>query len=456
MKLLVLATAALSLGGAAPDPAATMDELLAEVRDARRAEQKLDAEREADFLSRRDRQAQLLREAEARRAALEAKSRELSAQFDSQEAEIARLGELLSQRQGNLGELFGVTRQVAGDVATVLSQSLVSAQHPGREDGLSRLAASKELPSIQELERMWFEMTREMTETGRVVRFEAAVAAADGQSRKAEVVRIGPFTALAGGSYAVYQPSSRQLVTLGRQPGGDLPDLGHRLEAAASGYVPAAIDPSRGVLLALSVERPSVVERIERGELVGYVIIAVGLLGAALAVFQLGHLLRTRLLVKRQLSRLDQPTPDNPVGRVLLAYKGEAAQLEADAGVVELRLSEAVLREVPALERFQGFLRLAVAAGPLLGLIGTVIGMIVTFQSITESGSSDPRLMATGIGQAMIATVLGLGIAIPLLFVNAGLATLSRQIVQILDEQSAGLLAQSLEQRRLETGARRG
>ncbi len=133
---------------------------------------------------------------------------------------------------------------------------------------------------------------------------------------------------------------------------------------------------------------------------------------------------------------------------MLLAFKGDKNRIEEDAEVAELRITEAVLREVPRLERFQAFLRLAVAAGPLLGLIGTVFGMIITFQSITESGSSDPKLMATGIGQAMIATVLGLGIAIPLLFANALLNSLSRGVVQMLDEQSAGMLAESIEKHR--------
>jgi len=122
--------------------------------------------------------------------------------------------------------------------------------------------------------------------------------------------------------------------------------------------------------------------------------------------------------------------------------------------VAELRISEAVLRELPALERFQGFLRLAVAAGPLLGLIGTVIGMIITFQSITESGSSDPKLMANGIGQAMIATVLGLGIAIPLLFANAALGSLSDGVTQVLDEQSTGILAELVERKNAQGGGR--
>ena len=149
--------------------------------------------------------------------------------------------------------------------------------------------------------------------------------------------------------------------------------------------------------------------------------------------------------VKNQLRFANDPVTDNPLGRVLATFKGDKEKLEQDAEIVELRISEAVMKEVPKLERFQAFLRLAVAAGPLLGLIGTVVGMIVTFQSITESGSSDPKLMAAGISQAMIATVLGLGIAIPLLFANAWLSSLSKSIVQVLDEQSAGLLAERLE-----------
>jgi biopolymer transport protein ExbB len=149
--------------------------------------------------------------------------------------------------------------------------------------------------------------------------------------------------------------------------------------------------------------------------------------------------------VTKQLDTAMSPQQDNPLGRVLSAFRGDSKQLEEEADIVELRISEAVLKEVPKLERFQAFLRLAVAAGPLLGLIGTVIGMIMTFQSITESGSSDPKLMAAGISQAMIATLLGLGIAIPLLFMNAWLATISRSIVQILDEQTTGLLAERVE-----------
>jgi biopolymer transport protein ExbB len=274
------------------------------------------------------------------------------------------------------------------------------------------------------------------------------VVSADGSPGEAEVVRIGPFIAMSEGRYVAYKPDVKALTVLARQPSSELTELAEGVAEARSGYVRAAVDPSRGVLLDLYVQRPNVIERIEKGELVGYVIITVGVVGAVLALYQFIYLLRVRFAVRRQLANLDEPRPDNPLGRVLATFKGDPNRIEEDAEVVELRISEAVLREVPTLERFQAFLRLAVAAGPLLGLVGTVVGMIITFQSITESGSSDPRLMANGISQAMIATVLGLGIAIPLLFVNAGLASMSRGVVQILDEQSTGMLAESLERLR--------
>jgi biopolymer transport protein ExbB len=428
--------------------ATTLDELLEQTRNTRALQAKANAAREAEFLAHQDRQAALLAEAQRARDAAEAKSKQLSAQFDANELLLTELDTRLQQRLGSLGELFGVVRQVAGDGSAVMYSSLLSAQYPKRDEFFAEMGKSKALPSIDELERLWFEIQREMTESGRVARFQTRILAADGAPTEAEVVRIGGFIAMTGGQYLNYLPSVGSLGVLSRQPPAELTGFARGLQEAQGGYATAAVDPSRGVLLAMLVQRPNVMERIEHGEAVGYVIIVVGLIGALVAVYQTFFLIRTRMAVKRQLAQLDRPTSDNPLGRVLSAVRADPLSIEEDAEVVELRISEAVLREVPRLERFQAFLRLAVAAGPLLGLIGTVIGMIITFQSITESGSSDPRLMANGISQAMIATVLGLGIAVPLLFVNAGLVSMSRSLVQILDEQSTGLLAESLEKSR--------
>jgi len=423
-----------------------LDKLVKQMRDA---ESKLAQDREATFRSELQKQEQQAQKALARRNAAEARGNELNKAFDTNQTHLEEMTVLLKQHQGNLGELFGVTRQIAGDAANVLQQSMLTVHYPPEEGRVDRakflvdMAGAKSLPSIVELERMWFELQREMVENGKVVRFKTPVLMPDNTTEEMEVVRIGPFTAVSDGNYLGYIPSKKSLSMLERQLSSEFRSAAEDLQSSTGdGYQKAVVDPSRGALLTRYVERPSFLERIQHGEVIGYVIVGVGLLGVILAAFQYFYLFVTGSAIKAQLAKLSNPDAGNPLGRLILAFSGE--QPAANAEVAELRLSEAVLREVPKLERFQAFLRLAVAAGPLLGLVGTVIGMILTFHAIVASGSSDPRLMADGIGQAMIATVLGLGIAIPLLFINSGLVKLSTGLTQILDEHSQALLAKYL------------
>ena len=400
-------------------------------------------------------QEQMLKLAQAARASAEAASRTALDKYNANELKLVDLNTRMKDSLASLGlsEVFGLARQVAGDSATLLQQSMTTAHITdiGGEDRVTALRALAEAdaaPTAADLKRLWTELLREMTLAGQVSRFTAKVGQPNGGQTEQQVVRIGAFTASAGADYLSFIPELKTFVRLSRQPPADLRELASALAKADGGYVQAVVDPARGALLALYVERPNWLERVHLGGEVTYVILAVGALGILLWAVQFLYLVVVRVGVWSQLRNLDTLSTTNPLGRVLLAFKGDAARIEQEADIAELRISEAVLREVPKLERFQAFLRLSVAAGPLLGLIGTVIGMIVTFQAITESGSSDPKLMANGIGQAMIATVAGLGIAIPLLFGNSILATLSRGVVQILDEQSTGLLAASLERKR--------
>jgi biopolymer transport protein ExbB len=450
-----------SLGaGIAVGQEVQLNELRQAVTRQRDQERQLAQEREQRFRAEMQRMERQAQEAVTRRNNAEARSNALDRQWNDNERRIAETQALLTEREGNLGELFGVTRQVAGDAANQLQQSLVSTQYGTPSDGeeradfMRRLAAARALPSIVELERLWYEIVREMADSAKVAKFRAPVAPLDDPATpddeskmpvEMEVVRVGPFTASSNGTYLGYLPSERTLTHLNGELVGELQALGRNLQAASpdAGYQRAVVDPASGALLSLYVVRPSPLERVEEGEAVAWVIIAVGVIGVLLAVFQAFYLVMTRLAVSAQLKNLNDPRPNNPLGRVILAFRGDGKRIQ-NAELAELRISEAVLREVPRLERFQAFLRLAVAAGPLLGLIGTVIGMIITFRAIVASGTSDPRLMAQGIGQAMIATVLGLGIAIPLLFINAGLATLSRSVTQILDEQSQSMLAENV------------
>jgi len=446
---MILSGALLLLTCASPTlmAATSLDELLEQTRSARTREQQANDEREKKFIAERNKQNELVTTARSTLASERQRGAALQAAYDANEKKLTEMQTQVEQKAGNLGEMFGVVRQVANDFSSVVHNSIISAQYPDREDFVAKLAGAKALPSMSDLERFWFELQREMTESGHIARFKSKVVTPDGKPLETTVVRVGPFNASVQAQYLQYLPAQKQLAIMPRQPTNEFRSAAKRLEDASEGYVSSVVDPTRGVLLSIYAQRPNVFERIERGESIGYVIILVGLVGAALAIYQFFYLATVRGKVRNQLKFPNSPETDNPLGRVLVTFKGEAQRLEKeqDAEVVELRISEAVLKEVPKLERFQSFLRLAVAAGPLLGLIGTVAGMIITFQSITESGSSDPKLMASGISQAMIATLLGLGIAVPLLFANAWLSSLSKSIVQILDEQSAGLLAERLE-----------
>jgi len=438
------------------DKVSSLDQLLNQVESISADEKELFEKRRAEYANAGAQQGALLQRATEQRAALDAKSKELSGQYSANEARINELNSALRDKSSTLGlaELFGVARQVANDSSSILQQSLITTQYPvaegqpARDQVLRQFAASETTPTAKQLEQVWLEIQREMTASGQVARYKAPVVQLGGEAIESEVVRIGPFTVTSGGQFLDYLPALRTLSVLPRALPAEFTDVAKDLESATEGYTRGVVDSARGVLLGLYVERPTLWQRIEKGEAIGFVILFFGILGILAFLAQLFYLSRVRTSVGRQLENLEKPSDDNPLGRVLLAFRGDKDNIEQDADVAELRITEAVLREVPKLERAQSFLRLCVAAGPLLGLIGTVVGMIITFQSITESGSSDPKLMADGIGQAMIATVLGLGIAIPLLFANALLTTMSKSVVQILDEQGAGMLAESIEKQR--------
>lgn len=434
--------------------AQTLNDVLDQARSVREAETALFQQRITDFnaTAAADQQ-RLMREAAATRTQIQAAVQEKTNQFSANDLQISTLNVEMREKANTLGlgELFGLARQVAGDSATVLEQSLINAQYAGEDSRVAFLrdfSQQDTIASIAQLERVWFEIQREMTASGEVARYTGTVVEPNGDALTAEVVRIGPFTATADGQFLAFIPNLSRLSIMPRQlPEEFLADAA-LLHGASQGYVTGVVDSTRGVLTSLYVERPTIEERIEQGESVGYIIIVVGVLGLLAFFYQLVYLVMARMAVTAQMKNLQKPINNNALGRVLLSFKGDSGKIEEDSEVAELRISEAVMKEVPNLERFQPFLRLAVAAGPLLGLVGTVVGMIITFQSITESGSSDPKLMANGIGQAMIATVLGLGIAVPLLFAGALLNSLSRSIVQILDEQSTGILAENIEKRK--------
>ncbi len=441
-RLLLVVALALSL--APPDAAAreaagadALDALLEEVRAGRAAQREANRAREVEFRRRKQEQAQLLAEAQSAREALERRSVELEAKFQRNESEIEELEERLESRLGNLGELFGVVRQVAGDTRAHLQSSLVSAELPGRAAGLDALAESKRLPGLEELTQLWFALQQEATEAGKVVRFRSPVVGTDGRATEREVLRIGPFTALsADGDFLQYTGGA--LRELARPPGRLYARAAARYAAGSEDGV-APIDPSLGSVLALEVQRPTWAEQVERGGFVAYVILAIGAAGLLLALGRLAVLLRTGRSMQRAASG-----PDDPLARVLEVYEHHP---EADTDTLELKLDEAVLRETPRLERGITTIRVLSVIAPLLGLLGTVTGMIRTFQMITLFGTGDPKLMAGGISEALVTTMLGLIVAIPLTFLASLLRDRAKELTEILEERAAGMVAERCETR---------
>lgn len=443
-KGFVLTAVAMAIGlvsvPAQAEPASSVQELLARVRGVVEEQSASDQERLRAFRANRNEQKRLLEESKARLKRLEQRSRELEAAFSRNEKRQAELEADLKEKQGTRGELFGVARQVAGDVRALLDESLVSAEHPGRAAQLKELAEAKEVPSIDQLQKLWLLMQEEMTWSREVSRFEADVVSVDGKTQKMPVTRLGTFTAATGDKFLLWSSTEDVLVELGRQPSASYQDAVEKLARPREGFVKVPVDPSRGTILSLLVETPSFLERISFGGVIGYIVIGLGAAAFLFGLLKLAQLLFARAKVNGQL-RSSSVRKSNPLGRIL-ALSDTSDPLDAET--FEARLEEGVLRESAKLEAGIWVVRVVQVAAPLLGLLGTVTGMINTFQAITLFGTGDPRLMAGGISEALVTTMLGLMVAIPLVLLGNLLSNLSQRIIDILDEQAAGLVADRL------------
>ena len=413
------------------------EQLLQRIRGERAAEVSAMHSREQAFIAERGERAQLLASARDALATQKAEAERLKAEFDRQESLLAEQQQLLTQRAGHLGELFAVVRQSAGDVAGQWQDSLLNAQYPQRLASLKALAESRTLPSAADLDGYWLLLLEDLTASGRVEQLQLPVVAADGTRTPQSVLRVGTFSAYAADAFLRFDAAAGELLAPSRQPSG----LGHVGDYLSSSEAVASlpVDPSRGTLLAQLQRQPSVWDRVQQGGLVGGVILALGAFGLLLAIWRMLFLTAVGRGVSAQMHDLGAPRADNPLGRII-GVLGPKPQL-SDLETLALELHEAILPEPPPLEQRHGLLKLLCAVAPLLGLLGTVTGMIVTFQAITQGGGGDSRLMADGISQALVTTVLGLVVAIPLLFLHTLLASRSKGLIQLLEQQSAGLLA---------------
>jgi len=425
--------------------AVSLDELLEQVKQGRIKDAAENKARIADFQKDRSRQQQLLRNMQAEQVRQEQLSVQLENTFELNDAEIIDLEHALKERLGELKELFGVLQQAAGDARGNFDTSVTQIQFPDRGEWLTEFAqkmgSTTRMPTLEEIERIWFELQREMTESARVIRLNASVVNAQGEEEEREVVRVGLFNVVSDGNYLEYVPETGRLVELQRQPQSRYTGRAEDLQDATEGVHGFGIDPTRGQLLALLVQSPSLMERVAQGKQVGYVIIVLGIIAILIAVWRMLALSATAAKVHRQTKNLEQPG-DNPLGHVI---KIAIDNPDSDVESLELKLGEAILKELPKFNSMLSFLKIISVVAPLLGLLGTVTGMIVTFQAITLYGAGDPKLMAGGISTALVTTVLGLVVAIPTVFLHTLVQSRAKRLTQILQEEAAGMLSERAE-----------
>ncbi|MCE0557152.1 MotA/TolQ/ExbB proton channel family protein [Motilimonas sp. E26] len=418
-----------------------LDDLLQQVKQQQAKNQQTNSQRESDFKGDLAHWRNELAQAQARFDQVKGKADLLNAQFDQQELQLAQLEQDLSLATDNLGEVFGVVRQMTGEFASDFSRSIISTQFPERQTFVAELSQRKALPSLTELEQLWFVLQQDMTESAKVVEFEAAVADPSGITQQQTVVRLGSFNLVSQGAYLVRDEQTGVLQHLTKPVGGDVANTLADWQVNSPSVQGFYFDPAKGDLLTMLARTPTISERITQGGVIGYCILAVLVLGLMIALVRLVRLSRVSLQIHRQMKTANANS-NNPLGRIMAVYQ---AYQHRSTEVLELKLDEAVLREVPALERGNSILKILAAMAPMMGLLGTVTGMIGTFQSITVFGTSDPKLMAGGISMALITTVMGLVAALPLLLIHSVLHGRANRLIILLEQQSIGLIAEQAE-----------
>ena len=430
------------------DVPTNLDKLLELVKEGKSKEQSENTKREAEFKAARDQQDQILKAEQRELARQERIADQLEEEFRKNQEKLRIAEEAYLKQLGSLNELFGHMQSITTDSRVTFESSLTAAEFgKDREkflgDLTQKMGESTELPTIEEIERVWYEIMREMKATGEVSRFTATVINVDGTQTECDVVRVGVYNAVCGNSYLEYVPTKGQYQFLARQPAGRYTSSAGRVSDAdaSSGYVSFSVDPSGpsgGALLANLVQNPSLLERINQGGIIGYIILAIGGITLLYAIYKYVMLYMMGREVEAQLAS-STPNSNNPLGRVL---KVGASHMKETIDRLELKLAEAIMAERPSIERGISFVKIVSVVAPLAGLLGTVTGMIVTFQQITLFGTGDPKIMAGGISQALVTTVLGLVVAIPTTLAHSFLQSSARSVVDVLEEQATGIVAE--------------
>ena len=416
-----------------------LDLLVESVKNTASIRAKEDKERLTKFLSDKNRQQYLLNQMKVNLKNEEDRSVRLTNQYEANDKELSELEEQLTLKLGSFGELFGIVRQTAGESKGQFMLSLTNIEFPERVEFLGDLAERKslDLPTTAELERLWYEILNELNQSGKVKSYNTDILSKSGELVNSDVLRIGVFNSVSNGNYLNLVSEQNLLEFLAKQPDGSIKRSAKRLQNKDVSYREVYIDPTRGSLLSKLIDRAGWLQRINQGGFVGYVILIILALGLTMGVLQFQFLYRESKTIDAELET-GNFSNDSILGKLNRVFKSHTGDNPEE---LEAQLEDILAKASPPLDKNLSVIKLLAAVAPLLGLLGTVIGMIETFQAITLFGTGDPKLMAGGISQALVTTMLGLIAAVPLLFVHNLLDSRSRAISQIYEEQAIGFVA---------------
>ena len=436
-----LLTSFITVGSAVqPNEIKTLQQLFDEVKAKQKQAVEINKQREDDFLSAKSQQKNLLYKAEQEFRKIKQQNKPLINQTKENKAEIKILNDKLKTEIAALGDIYSVLNQFTSEVNQTLTGSMTQGQYPERKQVLNEIATN-EIPDVALITQYWLTLQHEMTQAANIATFPAQVIDSNGVSHKQQVTRIANFTAFSEGKYLQWLPISQEFLQFQRQPDFKLLEAAQNFSMENNSFQLVVVDPSQGKLLAMLGDKARIDEQIHAGGSVGYIILSLGALGLLISLYRFMYLFIVKVKVNKQLTQIDKPLNNNPLGRILL----KAVSNNASDTRLEYELDEAVLNEIVPLERGLGFLKVLTGVAPLLGLLGTITGMIETFQLMSLYGSGDAKMMSSGISQALVTTALGLIVAIPLVFAHSIISTRSKRIIHLLDEQSAGLMTQLLE-----------
>lgn len=418
-----------------------LDLLVESVKNTASIRAKEDKARLDRFLSDKNRQQYLLNQMKAKLDAEEDRSERLTKEYEDNDKTLSELEEQLTLKLGSFGELFGIVRQTAGESKGQFMLSLTNIEYPERIEFLGDLAERKslDLPTSAELDRLWYEILNELNQSGKVKVYNTDILSKSGELVNTDIIRIGVFNSVADGDYLNLVSEQNVLEYLAKQPEGSIRRSARKLQNNEVEYREVFIDPTRGSLLSKLIDRAGFFERINQGGFVGYIILLILSAGLAMGVIQFLFLRNESQTIENELDsgNYSESSTLGKLNNIYSKYKGDTPE------ELEAQLEDVLAKAAPALEKNLSIIKLLAAVAPLLGLLGTVIGMIETFQAITLFGTGDPKLMAGGISQALVTTMLGLIAAVPLLFVHNILDSRSRAISQIYEEQAIGFVASS-------------